>query len=232
MFDSLPAGDYFFRDDDADRDVSELRRLLDLFEHCASPLSLAVIPGTLTAECAKLLADRWPAIEIHQHGWMHVNHEAGGRKCEFGPSRAFEEQRNDIERGQERLRSFIDARCAPIFTPPWNRCTLDTCHALTDLGFRALSKDQSPRFRQAGLPEMSISVDLFEWKPERRLKTAAQIAGEISDASGQGRPVGVLLHHKVMDNTAFALVEALVRCLRAMPETRLLRLGDACALAN
>ena len=46
-----PAGrtvEVFFRDDDADDDLPNLHRLLDLFLGCSAPISLAVIPGTLT----------------------------------------------------------------------------------------------------------------------------------------------------------------------------------------
>lgn len=230
MFDRLPATRYFFRDDDANEDLPELRKLLAVFGRRSAPLSLAVIPGTLTQDCARLLLDQGPEVELHQHGWMHLNHEPTGRKCEFGPSRSFNMQRADIAAGRDRLRSLLAERCAPIFTPPWNRCTMDTCRALDELGFTTLSKDRSPRFAGSALIEISIAVDLFEWKPQRRLKEAWEIQKQIEAAARQSDgPLGLLLHHKVMTAEAFALVDSL---LDAIPPAALHTMEGVCSLAT
>jgi hypothetical protein len=42
-------------------------------------------------------------IELDQHGWQHTNHETTGRKCEFGPSRSYEQQYADIAQGKALL---------------------------------------------------------------------------------------------------------------------------------
>ena len=223
---------FFFRDDDADQDIAPLRRLLEIFGERHAPLSLAVIPGTLTVDAARLLREtaREPWLGLHQHGWRHVNHEPTGRKCEFGPSRPYAEQYADIARGQARLLEMLGPSSAPVFTPPWNRCTSDTCRALTELGFAALSKDNSSRLG-ATPAEMSIAVDIFTWKSGPQLKTAAQIAGEIRRAASRPEPLGVLLHHKVMTGEAFALVAALLDHLRPAAPFLLLE-ESSCASRN
>ena len=132
----------FFRDDDADRDLPQLGRLLRVFEDHGVPLNCAVIPATLTEECASLLTRRGAWLDLHQHGWQHANHETSGRKCEFGRSRSFAQQFDDISRGKARLDMLLGARWSPVFTPPWNRCTTDTYRALASLGFRAISQDR------------------------------------------------------------------------------------------
>ena len=227
--------DFFFRDDDADRDVPSLRRLLDLFTSRGVPLSLAVIPGTLTDDGARLLrnAASGARIEIHQHGWMHVNHEQQGRKCEFGPARSLRQQRDDIARGWQRLGERFDALCAPVFTPPWNRCTEETREALCELGFRLLSRDISaPPAAGTWLPEIPVSVDLFRWKTGPRLKEADELRAEIGRSVDRGGPVGILLHHKVMSETAFDRVASLVDVLRANPRLRFHTLEAACAIRS
>ncbi len=213
--DSAPRDvDVFFRDDDADTDLPELRRLLDAFAAEDVPLNLAVVPGTLTAQCAELIKAR-PKVEPHQHGWIHANHETDGRKCEFGRSRSYEQQLMDIARGKQRMTELMGGRWAPIFTPPWNRCTEDTCRALTTLAFEAISKDRTtPRFTTCQLPEVSTSVDIFRWKNGRRLKTEDEIGTEFQAGAGSAEPVGVLLHHKVMDFAAFELLAGLLAALR------------------
>src|SRR5262244_1270877 len=97
----------FFRDDDVDEDEATLRRLLRLFLGRETPINLGVIPGRLTAACAELLAESAgaapAALELNQHGWLHLNHERKGRKCEFGPSRTYAEQLADVAQGRERM---------------------------------------------------------------------------------------------------------------------------------
>src|SRR5262245_23769856 len=133
----------FFRDDDVDEDEATLRRLLGFFLERETPINLGVIPGRLTAACAELLAQSAsvaPALlELNQHGWLHLNYEREGRKCEFGPSRTYAEQLADIARGQARMTEAFGPNWFPVFIPPWNRCTEETHRALDQLGFRALS---------------------------------------------------------------------------------------------
>src|SRR5262249_56130448 len=106
-------------------------------------VNLGVIPGRLTAACAEWLAQSIGAapatLELNQHGWLHLNHEREGRKCEFGPSRTYAEQLADVAQGRERMTEAFGPDWFPAFIPPWNRCTEDTYRALDHLGFRALS---------------------------------------------------------------------------------------------
>src|SRR5215470_16042897 len=133
----------FFRDDDVDEDEATLRRLLRLFLERNTPINLGVIPGRLTSACAELLAQSVGAtpalLELNQHGWLHLNHEREGRKCEFGPSRTYAEQLADVAQGQARMTEAFGLNWSPVFIPPWNRCTEETRRAIDYLGFRALS---------------------------------------------------------------------------------------------
>jgi len=135
----------FFRDDDSDEDEETLRHLLDISLSRQVPLTLAVIPGKLTDATIQLFKRHKRAaptlLEIHQHGWTHVNHEQEGRKCEFGPSRTYQEQYDDIARGKAIMEQAFPLRFFPAFTPPWNRCTQETFKVLDELGFQVLSKD-------------------------------------------------------------------------------------------
>lgn len=232
MFEELTGltGRVFFRDDDADSDLPQLRTLLDTFARRETPLNLAVIPGTLTPSGARLLREahsRQP-LSLHQHGWMHVNHEPAGRKCEFGVSRGLEAQRADIANGRERLAELLPDLTVPIFTPPWNRCTRDTHAALASLGFRAVStlRSAAPTARLP-LSDVSVTVDLFRWREGPVLRTESELTRLILAAD---QPCGILLHHKVMGPEAFRVVEALLDALGGSVHFH--RMEDLCQSAN
>ncbi|MEZ5355225.1 MAG: polysaccharide deacetylase family protein [Bryobacteraceae bacterium] len=208
----------FFRDDDADRDIPELRRLLSIFCSRTAPLNLQVIPATLTAAATDLLAGCPRFIEINQHGWTHCNHEASGKKCEFGPSRTRLQQLHDIRRGKAALDSAFPGRWHPVFTPPWNRFTADTMSAVSELGFRVFSANGDNVRCAPPLVSIPIAIDVFQWKPCRVAKPLEELRAELARWIRRGGPTGILLHHKAMDVTAFATLETLLDELLRHPD--------------
>lgn len=212
----------FFRDDDVDEDETTLRRLLRIFLLREIPINLGVIPGRLTAAGAELLKQSVSAapalVELNQHGWLHLNHEREGRKCEFGPSRTYAEQLADIAQGQARMTEAFGPHWSPVFIPPWNRCCEDTYRAIDQLGFRALSAKQGSSVATGyRFKEISITLDLFNWRSGARLRTSEEIVDDLITQSARQRTIGVMLHHKVMDERAFAFLESLLDALATHP---------------
>ena len=215
----------FLRNDDVDVDEEPLRHLLDIALARNVPVNLAIIPGRLTAATVAVLKNALRAdpslFSLNQHGWLHVNHEPIGRRCEFGPARSPAQQIEDIARGKAVLAAAFADQFFPVFTPPWNRCTVDTYAALDELGFSVLSKDQGTeplvdyRFR-----EFSTTLDLFTWKGGATMKAQEDIVRALI-AQMRGLPVvGLLLHHKVMNAEAFRFLDQLLSELTGSPVVR------------
>lgn len=211
----------FFRDDDVDADEPTLRRLLDLFAQKNVPVILGVIPAKLTSECVELLAQFSSSIEIVQHGWQHVNHELTGRKCEFGSSRSFDEQHADIAHGQARMNEAFATNWFPAFIPPWNRCTAQTHQALEQLSFRVLSQlRKDAPITGFSFQEISVTLDLFSWKEGTTLKPQEELLQAIIEQLSQPQIIGIMLHHKVMNDEAFSFLEQLLDALRQSSNVR------------
>jgi hypothetical protein len=205
----------FFRDDDAGWADARLLALCDLFGALELPLDLAVIPAALHDGLARELLSRdW--LGLHQHGYAHENHELEGRKCEFGPSRSYDEQRADIAAGHDALAEHgIETT---LFTPPWNRCTADTGRALLDLGFTVLSREhRAEPLGLGGLAELPVHLDVARLSPEELdARFAAHVAG--------GGPVGVMFHHAVMERADFDRARELLSVLARHPSVRARRM--------
>ena len=194
---------FFFRDDDAGWGDERLLLLLDRFGDYGMPLDVAVIPLALTQGLARKLSDRVEAqperVGVHQHGFAHINHEAEGRKCEFGPTRSAALQERDIRQGKRLLDEMLGPLVQPIFTPPWNRCGAQTGDCLTRLGFRALSRDDSAEpLRLAGLFELPVHVDWFA-KHKGAALSREQVGMLIAKRAGDSTCVGIMFHHALMD---------------------------------
>ncbi|MGE3558137.1 MAG: glycosyltransferase [Nitrospira sp.] len=209
----------FLRNDDVDDDEDALRHLLDLALARSVPMNLEIIPGRLTSACTTILKNTLRAdhalLSLDQHGWMHRNHEAEGRKCEFGPSRSLSQQLKNIAQGKAILESTFEDLFYPAFTPPWNRCTTDTYRALDELRFQVLSKDRGKDpLSEYGFREISTTLDLYTWKGGARMKSPDTIVQALIEQLDTLSYVGVLLHHKVMTKDAFSFLNQIICELR------------------
>ena len=215
----------FFRDDDIDEDENSLVRLLDLFLAHGVPLNLAIIPDLLSDATVRRLHTRelWipESLGLIQHGWRHINHEQEGRKCEFGISRSLADKFNDIARGKSRMEEAFGPRFYPAFTPPWNRCTQDTFGLLDELGFVVFSKDQGKELVQGHrFQEISTTLDLYRWKDGPTLEPPTVFVKTLISQLWELDRIGILLHHKVMGDTALTFLDQLLGELGRFPVVR------------
>ncbi|WP_088278329.1 hypothetical protein [Ideonella sp. A 288] len=214
----------FLRDDDAGWDDARLMALLDTTGQAGVPIDLAAIPTAVTTTLAKALNGRLDAtpglLGVHQHGTAHTNHQTEGRSCEFGDARDAAAQRVDLARGRTALLHHFGPRLDPFFTPPWNRCAPYTPGLLANMGYVAISRDRGAVPQQA-LHELPVDVD---WTKHHRAGGAAAVAEALAQAVSarrlDGQPLGLMLHHAVMDDSEF---ELLGRCLQAMVQRSPLR---------
>ena len=109
----------------------------------------------------------------------------------------------------------------PIFTPPWNRCTTDTGAVLAELGIGVLSRDVTVKpLGVPGLAELPVQVDWFAHSKGRRLDRHELGALLAARASGP-TPMGVMLHHAVMDDEELVGVAELLQVLTDHDQVRL-----------
>jgi hypothetical protein len=208
---------FFFRDDDAGWSNDELLVLLDLFETHEVPIDIAVIPCSMSEETLKLVHPRLKRspqlIDLHQHGYAHVNHEQTGRKSEFGNARSLEQQLIDIRAGRFLFEQAFGVSTVSIFTPPWNRCTEVTAHCLREAGFQVLSRDLTATpFQAPGLFELPISIDWFA-KHKGNQIAFEELGRQTAGAIRTQPQVGIMLHHAVMKQSDFQHLHNLLSLL-------------------
>lgn len=210
----------FFRDDDAGWADDKLLALCDLFTDRA-PVDLAVIPLEIDTPLASNLLTHPAQLGFHQHGYAHRDHQAAGKKCELADTRPPTAIRHEIEAGQIRLHRLFGDRLDPIFTPPWNRCGRIAAETLFDLGVRALSRDTGAApFADIDLIELPVTVDWVKFSrlgrstgsdPWQPLDQALAEVVVISAASTA--PVGIMLHHEVMEAGDLFALDTLIELL-------------------
>jgi len=207
----------FFRADDVAVPGRQFVRLMSLFASFRVPLSLAVVPAWLTGSRwrqLKSIGDRAPELWCwHQHGWRHANHAIENKKQEFGPGRPAPRIRKDLIRGRRRLEMLMDTDFYPVFTPPWNRCSLDTLNLLKELGYRAVSRsrDSLPP-APAGFPDFQVNVDLHTRRDTGCGSGWNRLLTDLKNAVKCGA-CGIMIHHQLMNAVAFEFLAVLLNSI-------------------
>lgn len=191
----------FIRNDDVGPLTKELQQVSYLLWENHVPVSHAVIPGQLTLDCVawlhRFLAECPELLEIHQHGWKHIDH---GNKAEFGPERRYQEQYQDIAQGKSVLYHFFGTEVFPCFTPPWHRYTTDTLQILAELEFSGFSTKHTHKIpAEQKYPFQMIPIHLNLLKRANQgwvVKSEEEWQAEWQALRLQTECVGILLHHE------------------------------------
>jgi len=223
-------GYIFFRADDVAAPGRKLAKLMDVFKRHRVPLCLAVVPAWLTGR-------RWQYLKgleakesslwcWHQHGWRHINHETEGKKQEFGAARSRLDIKRDLVLGKRRLEDLMEAEFYPVFTPPWNRCSLSTLQLLGELGYEAVSRYRGsmPRAPRE-LPDFYANVDLHTRKERDPAAGWERLSEELQQAVSS-KFCGIMIHHQRMNEAAFDFLEMLLRILAKRRELQLVNYKD------
>lgn len=212
--------DIFVRDDDAGWNDAALGELVSIFRTLGLPIDMAVIPAALDEQAAahlKSLVQKHPKAGVHQHGYAHLNHEPEGqRKCEFGTARQPARQLADLIAGRNRLIQMLGGiHIDPIFTPPWNRCSAELGSELHLHGFKMLSTDKFRCDVGKDIAQLPVTMDWERARREGSVLNALAIA--IADS---GQPVGIMLHHAVMDADSLSELASALDQMATSPHVR------------
>lgn len=221
---------FWWRDDDAGRAHPRLDQLLALSRGQNAPLALAVVPAWLEERVvAAVLA--CPQATVLQHGWAHESHaRPGERKVELGGAADPGELPVLLAEGRARLAAAFGERFLPVMVPPWNRMAAEVCACLRGIGLAGVSLWRGTVIEPfpPGLRRIDTHLDLVDWRAGRVARPAGALAAELAGQvrSGVQGPLGILSHHLVMDEEAFAVLDALLCLLRTHPRARLLGAGE------
>lgn len=221
------AATLWWRDDDACRDSPRLRQLLAIARAHRVPVVLAVIPATADRTLVAALAD-CPQASVVQHGYAHANHAPPGvRSAELGAHRSVHERVAELAAGRTMLARLFAHRFAPVLVPPWNRIADDLVAALPGTALHGLScfGARAARAPASGIVQVNAHVDLIAWRRDRRFigaaaalaRMAAHLHARRVGEADADEPTGMLTHHLVCEDDAFAFVDACCAFVGAHP---------------
>lgn len=214
---------FWLRDDDAIKPTKALDRLLALGRENAVPMTLAVIPAHAESElCDQLTGER--TISVAVHGWSHENHAPQDeKKQELGSHRPREIVLRQLRDGYARIEELFPKQFVPVLVPPWNRIDPLVLPQLPALGFKALSVIGKVNSKHAAfLPVINTHVDLMDWHGTRGCRDYGELVAAIvrelqQRFDGSDEPIGILTHHLVHDEAAWAFLRKLFAVVAEAP---------------
>lgn len=220
----------FFRADDIGIPSQQFSQLIASFKKHKMPLCLATVPTWLNPRRLKDLQQLTGNSKAqwcwHQHGYVHRNFERVGKNQEFGPARTYSEVNSSLEKGKNRLNLLLGTLNQPVFTPPWNRCSVETLQSLQDLNFKAISRSRGakPHTKEA-FPDFQVNVDLHTRKELNPNDGVQNLLDELEENLASGR-CGIMLHHQRMNDRAVHLLDTLLACLQKQAGLSFVHFGD------
>jgi peptidoglycan/xylan/chitin deacetylase (PgdA/CDA1 family) len=222
----------WWRNDDVGVEKPQFTRLLDMAQRRQVPVTLAVVPKILKPACALRIL-RYPQVTVAQHGIAHANNAATGQPVELGGDVDRALLAAQLRAGRERLEGSFGARFLPMQVPPWGRVAPDVAAMLPGLGFKALSTYGWSRAAgpAPGLPRINIQLDLYRWTAPRGPLSYDEVLVRLTGLvrAAKGEPIGILTHHSVMDDQAFAVLDRLLLLVRQIKAIWLSRLEELLA---
>ncbi len=212
---------FWLRDDDAIEPTSALEQLLKLTADAKVPLTLAVIPASTGEPLAARLGDAQQVL-VALHGWSHTNHAGPEeKKQELGAHRPPEVVLGELRDGLAILRRLFGPRFISMLVPPWNRINGALIAKLPAVGLETLSvygaaKADSP------IRLLNTHVDIMNWHGVRGSRPQDELIADVvrelrARFDDDGEPIGILTHHLVHDENAWAFLSDLLIETRAHP---------------
>ncbi len=207
---------FWLRDDDAVSVTPALDRLLALTGQWKVPAVLAVIPIPARPELVDRLG-KLAHIRVAPHGYAHRNHASPEeKKQELGLHRPAATVLDEIRVGFDRLQDMFPGQTVPMLAPPWNRIAPELLPLLPGLGLSHVSTfgQQMPHDPAPGLTQIDCQLDIIDWRSRRSHPPemlAGRLAALVRQRKGATAPIGILTHHLVHDEAAWAFLADLFR---------------------
>lgn len=235
---------FWWRDDDAVGDCPALRRLLEIAGSTGIEVALAVVPEHAAPSLVNMVRDSRCCVWQHgyRHHWEHETAEQRYLQGEFGEGRALRAMLDDARSGQDLLdRRFGPGGWQRVFVPPFHALSMPFKSLLPSLGYLGVSAGRPFTPAIASVPQVDAEIDIMNWPARRFVGAEAavamiveQLANRRSGRAAIDAPIGLLTHHEVLDEDAWAFLTTAFSFLKSsgaefLPASSLFRNARASA---
>lgn len=198
----------YIRDDDVYRLDRGFLRTFTLFKKYRIPVIYGIIPGLADKELTKFLNNEKnnnpKLFDIVQHGWKHKNYNRNTKhKYEFGISRSYHQQKQDIQNGYLKMKEYFGKNFTPAFIPPYHGYNQITLKIINELKIPIFSADKFHSLFQKKFIELPTPFSLNKYDIKGRpivLDVNLLIRLFLKNLKTCKGLLGILFHHSAIKN--------------------------------
>ena len=196
----------WFRNDDVGRKSDKFFRLNNLFDKYGVSICYAVIPTMLNVEVQEAIKKNAYSV-VFQHGYSHQNNSISGKQVELSDDININQLKKKVLEGKKTLEAAFGKQFRAILVPPYNNIDIKIQSALqNDFEGSSTYKSNKTSFNRLINP----NCDIVDW--DANIVSMQYISSQIDEVKGE--VLGVLLHHKYLNEETFSLLENLLSYIK------------------
>lgn len=223
----------FIRDDDVYKYNKKFLNLFNLFKKHKIPVIYGVIPKLVEKKLVNFLNKEKnlnpQLLDITQHGWSHKNYSKDLKnKYEFGSSRTYFQQKQDIQKGYLKMKRLFGKNFTPAFIPPYHGYNLTTLKIVNELKIPIFSAGEKFKIRNKcffGLPA-EISLNDYDKEGKPLTTEVTVMIKRFLKSLGQNKNMeGLVFHHRaIKNNKDFRKIKIFLLFLKRLEEEKRIKM--------
>lgn len=202
----MPQKYIYIRDDDVYKIDKIFIDLFDFLLEHQIPIIYGVIPKLIDRKTANFLCSKKTnnpqLLDLVQHGWSHKNYSPDVTiKYEFGKSRSYLLQKEDITKGYRRMLMLFGDKFTPAFVPPYHEYNNFTLKAISKTPLNLFSAGEKTKIEKKAFLDFPARISLnnydFNGTPHAT-SSAIMIRKVLSCLNESNLFEGLVFHHKAI----------------------------------
>jgi peptidoglycan/xylan/chitin deacetylase (PgdA/CDA1 family) len=143
-------------------------------------------------------------FDIVQHGWSHKNYSKNlTNKYEFGSSRNYSQQKQDIAKGYKKMQRLFGKNFTPAFIPPYHGYNTTTLKIINDLKIVIFSANKINILRKKQFIDLPVGLSLNQYPKQGvsfPFEAMPKIKSFLEFLSNPNKLLGILFHHNALES--------------------------------
>ena len=194
--------------------------IINMFLKNNISINLGIIPYNIEIRLVEWLIKQkklYPSlISLNQHGYKHRNYSnETSVEYEFGQSRNYIEQYNDILLGKYILNGYFQLNVSSVFIPPYNHFNTSTIFACEKLKFKYLSHGMYQYRILTTMKQIFTNIDPVVSYDSNIIDSCENVLNEIKRLSHEYLSItGILLHPNYLGRDPIKWIYKFIRMLK------------------